>query len=238
VIRIAILTALAIALALAWARTVDASLGDRYPTDADGTVHVPSIDALSSRIAGRPFPVNCIPDPDDGNDARTSFDESQDTTTGVLTAEPATSTDMNGALCGALEPLLTNRQHYFHRYEVVVESVTLLIPPIPRPRGGQSRPARRMLTIEIWGSNRTERAANALLDVLHEAEHARITGPAPFVDDGHVRGFDEGIVECAAVHDLAAVVGGYPWPRWLKRNVLDAAMTAHASAPPEYLTVC
>jgi hypothetical protein len=237
VIRIAILTALALAIALVWARTVDASLGDRYPTDADGTVHVPSIDALASRIAGRPFPVRCIPDPGDGNDARTQFDESQDTTTGVLTAEPATSTEMNGALCGALEPLLDYRRGFFHRYEADVENITLIPAPVPPPaRGGHAASAKASIT--IWGENRTERAAGALLDVLHEAEHARITGSVPFIDDGHVRGFDEGIVECAAVHDLGVVIGSYPWPLWLRRNVMDAAMQRHQQSQDEYLTVC
>lgn len=128
---------LGILLALVIARVADASLGDRYPPDEDGVIHDPQIDAFASLIVGWPYAVACIPDPDDGADARTDFWQEQQPDGSWLILPPP-QMSANGAICGALDHLLNYQPGFFHRYELVVVGVTPVPLEKPRARGGRS----------------------------------------------------------------------------------------------------
>jgi hypothetical protein len=232
-IRILVIGLLAILIALVWTRVLTtsfASLNDHYPADASGVIHVPAITALASRIAGYPFRVDCVPDPHDGNDARTVIEEWSDDAGETWHVTPPESTQINGQVCGALMHLLDYKPGFFHRYEIVIVSVDpvpILRPP--RPRGGHATVARR--GIDLWGDNRVEKAAGALLDVAHESEHAYEAATGwPWVV--------EGATECAAMRRLPEIIGSLGLPDWLSVEVLDAAKWRHADSGAIYLTVC
>jgi hypothetical protein len=162
--HIIILALLAILLAIILSRALpaDADLGGTYPPDADGVIHDPQIDAFVTSIIGWSYTANCIPDPMDGAEVRTAFDEEVQPD-GSLLAMPPVSMDVNGQICGALDHLLRYRAGFFHRYEV--EIVSVVVRPVKRPKRG-SRPS--AASGRQHASRRVRPLAGRPVQILHQ----------------------------------------------------------------------
>lgn len=200
--------------------------------DADGVVHDAQIDELASWIAGRPYAIDCTPDPGDGSLGRTWFSgvELED---GSTSWDQADSSELNGNECGSLDQLL-NAAPGFYKRAMVTHAA-------PIKKGAKLKQRSGGGIDVVWPSTRTYQAAEALWDLQHEVTHGiESTGgfATPPGQDDAAPAFDEGLTECTALRNIWNTVKHVTPVGWLRHDLLDDVKGDHADTPDEYRTVC